>query len=519
VTNRERVLDEIVSDRRPWDILVVGGGATGLGAAVDAAARGHRTLLVERHDFAQGTSSRSTKLVHGGVRYLRQGRIGLVTESLRERGRLLRNAPHLVHAIEFVIPVYRRLDAAWYGLGLGLYDRLAGRLALGRSSRISRETVLGLAPTLAPDGLRGGVRFFDAQFDDARLAVHLAATADALGGRVVNYVEVVRLVHHNGQVRGAIARDTETGREHAIEAKVVLNATGVFVDAVRRLDDAAARTLVSPSQGAHVVLPRRFLPGDTAVLVPRTTDRRVLFAVPWHDHVVVGTTDTPVTEPQSEPVPLAAEIDFLLEHAARYLTGGPSRTDVRSVFAGQRPLVRSGARLSTAALSRDHSVEVSRSGLVTITGGKWTTYRRMAQDAVDRAERVGGLAQRACRTEDLRLHGAHDRAADDTSLAAYGTDAEHVRALAAAEPALAEPLAPGVTVTGAQIVWAARAEMARTVEDALSRRTRALVLDARASLAAAPRVAALLARELRRDATWVARSVEDYRAAVARHLP
>jgi len=516
--NRERVLDEIDAEGRPWDLLVVGGGATGLGVAVDAAARGHRALLVERHDFGQGTSSRSTKLVHGGVRYLRQGRIGLVREALLERGRLLRNAPHLVHPLAFVIPVYRRIDAAWYGLGLGVYDRLAGRHALGRSRALSRDETLRLAPTLEPEGLRGGVRFFDAEFDDARLAAHLAATADDLGGRVLNHAEVVRIVHRDGRVRGVVARDAETGREREIEARAVINATGVFVDAVRRLDETRAPPLVSLSQGAHVVLPRAFLPGDTAVLVPRTADGRVLFAVPWHERVIVGTTDTPVAEPQVEPVPFAAEIDFLLEHAARYLSRDPSRADVLSAFAGLRPLVRAASGRSTSTLSRGHSIVVSRSGLVTVAGGKWTTYRRIAQDVVDRAERVGGLEPRPCRTEDLRLHGATAEALAGTPFDVYGADADHVREIVLAEPALGDALAPGLPLIGAQVVWAVRAEMARTVEDVLARRTRALVLDARASLAAAPRVAALLARELGRDDAWAERSVLAYRAVAERHM-
>ena len=518
MTSRERVLDQIDAAAQPWDLLVVGGGATGLGVAVDSAARGHRTLLLERHDFGQATSSRSTKLVHGGVRYLRQGRIGLVREALLERGRLLRNAPHLVHPLGFVIPVYRRIDAAWYGLGLAVYDSLAGRHALGRSRALARAETLRLAPTLEPEGLRGGVHFFDAQFDDARLAAHLAATADDLGGRVLNHVEVVRILKRNGRVRGVVARDAETGHEREIEARVTINATGVFVDRLRRLDEPQVAPIVSPSQGAHLVLPRAFLPGDTAVLVPRTADGRVVFVVPWHDRVIVGTTDTPLAEPQDEPVPLAAEVDFLLEHAARYLGRDPSRADVLSAFAGLRPLVRAGTARATSALSRDHSIVVSRSALVTVTGGKWTTYRRIAQDVVDRAERVAGLERRACRTEELRLHGAVTESAVGTPLAVYGADADRLREIVSAEPTLGDRLVPDLPLIGAQVVWAARAEMARTVEDVLARRTRVLVLDARASLAAAPRVAALLARELGRDAAWVERSVAAYRVVAERHL-
>jgi glycerol-3-phosphate dehydrogenase len=519
VTNRERVLDEVDAADRPWDLVVVGGGATGLGVAVDAAARGHRTLLLERQDFAQGTSSRSTKLIHGGVRYLRQGRIGLVRESLHERGRLLRNAPHIVRPLELVIPACRAIDTAWYGLGLGIYDVLAGRHGLGRSRSLSRDETLRLVPTLEPDRLRGGVGFFDAQFDDARLATHLAATADDLGARVVNYVDVVRLIHRDGRVRGVVAVDTETGRERTIEARAVINATGVFVDTLRRLDEPRAEALVAPSQGAHVVVPREFVPGDAALLVPRTADGRVLFAIPWHDRVVLGTTDTPVAEPTRDPRPLAAEIDFLLEHAARYLRRPPERADVRSTFAGLRPLVRAAVGRSTSALSRDHTIDVSSAALISVTGGKWTTYRRMAQDVVDRAERVADLGSRPCRTQELRLHGAGHGNGAAAPLDVYGTDAARVQEIAAAEPELGERLVPGLPLIGAQVVWAVRAEMARTVEDVLARRTRALVLDARASLVAAPRVARLLARELGRDEAWIERSVLSYGEVVARHLP
>ena len=504
MTTRERVLDEIDAADRPWDILVVGAGATGLGIAVDAATRGHRTLVVERGDLACATSSRSTKLVHGGVRYLRQGRITLVREALCERSLLLRNAPHVVHPLELVIPTRGWADRAWYKVGLRVYDRLAGRHALGRTRDLSVEETLRLAPTLDPRRLSGGVAFFDAQFDDARLAVHLAATADEAGGRVLNYAEVVALRRCGERVGGAVVRDVETGRERKVAARVVINATGVFADGLRRLDEPGSPLVVSPSQGAHLVLPREFLPGSAAVLIPRTADGRVLFAIPWHGAVVLGTTDTPLARAVGDPVPLSVEIDFLLEHAARFLQRAPTRADVSSMFAGLRPLVRAASR-STSTLSRDHRIDVSRSGLVTITGGKWTTYRRMAQDAVDRAEQVGGLDRRSCRTETLRIHGE--------------TDAERVRAIAAAEPSLAEPLVPGRPWTGAHVVQAVRSEMARTVEDVLSRRTRALVVDARASLAAAPRVAALLARELGRDAAWAERSTADYRAVAERHLP
>src|SRR5579864_2073398 len=520
--NRERSLARLAGERaarRPWDVLVIGGGATGLGAAVEAAARGYRTVLLEGYDFAKGTSSRSTKLAHGGVRYLRQGDLSLVIEALHERGLLLRNAPHLVRHLRFVVPSYEWWEGPFYGAGLKVYDLLAGRSGLGPSHQLSRDETLALLPTVEPAGLRGGVVYHDAQFDDARLAVVLARTVDGLGGAAVNGVRVVGLLKtagRRGLVAGVAARDEESGDTMEIAARVVINATGVFADEVRRLDEPQAPALLAPSQGVHLVLDRRFLPGDSAVLVPHTDDGRVLFAVPWLGRVIVGTTDTPVAEAVLEPRPLPQEIEFLLTHAGRYLTGHPRAQDVLSCFAGLRPLIRgggldggdgpSGGGSGTAALRRDHTVEVSASGLVTVTGGKWTTYRRMGEDAIDAAAAVAGLPDRPSVTATLRLHGATDAG----STAGDAGDPELAR-LIAERPDLDERLHPGLPYRAAEMVRAARHEMARGVEDALARRTRALLLDARASAEAAPRAAALLAAELGRDDGWQRRQVAAYR--------
>ena len=503
----------------PFDVLVIGGGATGLGTAVEAASRGYRVALVEGRDFAQGTSSRSTKLVHGGVRYLSQGNLGLVREALRERGRLRRNAPHLVGDLEFIVPAYSWWNGPYYGMGLKLYDVLAGRYKLGKTQVLSRAQVLERIPTLEAEGLRGGVRYFDGQFDDARLAVTLALTAVDKGAVVVNHAPVVGLLKEQGKVVGARVRDGETGTEHAVRAKVVVNATGVFSDAVRRMDDPEAQGAIVPSQGVHLVLPSDFLPGTHALMVPRTDDGRVLFVVPWHGRALVGTTDTPVDTVADEPRPLEAEIHFLLEHAARYLSRDPSREDVLAVFTGLRPLVRppkDGA--NTRAISRDHTLLVSGTGLLTVVGGKWTTYRKMGEDAVNLGAKVGGLEARPSITAEMPLHGAPETPAVSTSgtpsasLAAYGTEAAGVRALAEQDEALAIPLHPRLPYLCAEVTWAARHEMARTVEDVLDRRTRALVLDARAALEAAPRVARLLACELGRDAAWEAAQVKAFEA-------
>ncbi|HEX9945250.1 MAG TPA: glycerol-3-phosphate dehydrogenase/oxidase [Thermoanaerobaculia bacterium] len=509
--NRDALLARLTGPWEIWDVLVVGGGATGLGAAVEAASRGYRTALIEASDFAKGSSSRSTKLIHGGVRYLQQGHLPLVFEALRERGLLLRNAPHLVRELSFVVPRYDWWEGPFYGMGLKLYDLLA-RGGLGPSRALSREETLDRVPTLEPKGLRGGILYQDAQFDDARLALTLARTLVDLGGVAVNYARATALIKEEAQVRGAMVRDEETGGEHEVRARVVINATGVFADGLRRLDDAASPDLLAPSQGIHLVLDRRFQPGESAILVPHTDDGRVLFAVPWLDRVIVGTTDTPVAEPSLEPRPLPEEVEFLLRHAARYLVQDPRPEDVLSCFAGLRPLVRGGRdRAKTAALSRDHTLLVSASGLVTITGGKWTTYRSMGEDAVDRAAAIAGLEERPSATADLHLHGWIEDGRPDAAWSEYGADAPALARLAAERPGLDEPLHFNLPYRACEVVWAVRHEMARTVEDVLARRTRALLLDARASAAIAPDVAGLMAAELGRDEAWQRRQVEAYR--------
>lgn len=506
------MLARLLDPGEAWDVLVVGGGATGLGAAVEAAARGYRTALIEGSDFAKATSSRSTKLVHGGVRYLQKGNVSLVLEALRERGRLLRNAPHLVRNLDFLVPRYDWWEAPFYGAGLKLYDLLAGRMGLAPSRLLSREETLDHVPTLEPRGLRGAVIYQDAQFNDARLAVTLVRTLADLGGVAVNYVRVVGLRKEEGLVRGVLVRDEEKNLEAEVRARVVVNATGVFSDDLRRMDDAEAPLLLSPSQGIHLVLDRRFQPGASAILVPHTDDGRVLFAVPWLDRVVVGTTDTPISERSLEPRPLPEEIEFLLQHAARYLTQDPRPEDVLSCFAGLRPLVRGGrAAARTAALSRDHTLLVSTSGLVTITGGKWTTYRKMGEDAIDQAALVAGLDERPSPTATLRLHGWTEPANLGTDGAEYGSDAPALARLAAERPGWDEPLHFNLPYRACEVVWAVRHEMARTVEDVLARRTRALLLDARASAATAPAVAGLMAEELGKDEAWQRDQVEAYR--------
>jgi len=509
-------------DGRTWDVVVIGGGATGLGTAVESAARGYDTLLLEAGDFAQGTSSRSTKLVHGGVRYLQQGDVSLVLEALRERGLLLHNAPHLVHHLSFVVPNYDWWEGPFYGVGLKLYDMLAGRLGLGPSEHLSRDETLERIPTIEPEGLRGGVIYYDGQFDDSRLAITLARTAAEHGATVVNYTPVTNLLKKDGLVRGVAARDAETGETFEVSARVVVNATGVFTDSVRRLDEPTATPIVRASQGVHIVLDRTFLPGHSAIMVPHTDDGRVLFAVPWHGRVIVGTTDTPMDEISVEPRPLEEELEFLLTHAVRYLTKDPDRSDILSVFAGLRPLVSPGGHESgTAAISRDHTLLVSSSGLVTISGGKWTTYRKMGEDTIDRAAQVGGLEEHDSPTEDLHLYGWKLGMDPDDPRSVYGSDADAVRVLCEADDTrrLSEPLHADLPYLRGEIVWAARNEMARSVDDALARRTRALLLNARAASEAADDAARLLADELGRDESWIHSQVAAFRETALGYLP
>ncbi len=505
---RETLLARAREQRR-WDVVVVGGGATGLGCAVDAAARGYSTLLLEGHDFAKGTSSRATKLIHGGVRYLAQGNFPLVREALAERSLLLANAPHLVHPLRFVVPAYRWHERALFGAGLAMYDLLAGSHGLERSRQLSARETLAAVPNAKADGLKGGIAYWDAQFDDARLAIALMATLFDLGGLALNYVPVDGLVTAGGRVGGVRARDVESGNALQIDARVVINATGVWADNVRRLERPAVEPLLHPSQGAHVVVDRRFLCGEDALLVPRTPDGRVLFVIPWQGRVLIGTTDLARQDLPLEPKPLAGEVDFILATAARYLARAPTRADVRSVFVGLRPLIHRRGATATRRLSREHFIEVSPAGLVTITGGKWTTYRRMAEDAVDVAQSVGQLPVRECSTARLRLHGAPRSFSRDP----YGCDRKAIDAL----PGARRTLLDGSSLTEAEVRHAARHELALSVEDVLARRYRMLFLDAALASAAAPAVAAILAEELGRDDDWQRAEVARFRSLAVQY--
>ena len=518
--NRDAMLERIRAGAGEWDLVIVGGGATGVGTAVDAASRGYRVLLLEQSDFGKGTSTRSTKLVHGGVRYLQQGNLSLVMEALEERGILRRNAAHLVHDLEFVVPNYAWWEAPFYGIGMRVYDVLAGKHGFGRSANISAEEVASRIPNIETEGLRGGVVYHDGQFDDARLLVNLVTTAAEQGAVLANYVEVTDLRKDvGGFVDGVYAREMETGEVFEIAAKCVVNATGPFADALRILDDPAAQPLIAPSQGVHLVLDASFLRGTSAIMVPRTEDKRVLFVIPWQNRALVGTTDTPIDEVTLEPQPREEEIAFLLRTAGRYLTRDPTPDDVLSVFTGIRPLVRAAAEgTRTAELSREHTIEISASGLLTIAGGKWTTYRKMAEDVVNHVATLADLVDRPCVTTSLTLHGYHEQPQVFGDLQMYGSDAVEIQALIASDLHNGARLHARFHHCVGEVVWAIRHEMARTVDDVLARRLRILVHDAEAAVEAAPRVAAIFGQELGYDVSWQREQVASFATLAARHL-
>lgn len=518
--NREEMMSRILDRTEPWDMLVVGGGATGIGIAVDAAARGYDILLVEQSDYGKGTSSRSTKLVHGGVRYLQQGNITLVMEALKERGILRENAPHLVHDLAFIVPNYDWWEAPFYGIGLKVYDLLAGRYGFGPSKVLSIAETVKRIPTLKTAGLRGGVIYYDGQFDDARLLINLARTAAEQGATLLSYARVVAFSNDRaGYLNGAVFEDIETGKEHSIKARVVINATGPFADHLRRMDDPEVSPLISPSQGIHLVFDKSFLPGNSAIMVPHTKDGRVMFAIPYLGTTLVGTTDTPIVDVPIEPRAFPEEIDFILETAGMYLQKAPSHDDILSVFTGIRPLVGAGDDKNTASLSRDHTLIISNSGLLTMAGGKWTTYRQMAEDCVNHAATLAGLDAKPCVTKRLNIHGYHKSPQKFGSLALYGSDAPAIQDLLRADTLRQERIHPALPALCGEVVWAVRFEAARTIDDFLARRTRSLLLNAQAAIQAAPKVAALMAAELGYNEQWENEQVASFRHISERYLP
>lgn len=502
-----------------WDVLVIGGGATGLGVALDAVTRGFRTILLEKSDFAKGTSSRSTKLVHGGVRYLAQGDVFLVMEALAERGRILKNAPHLTTNQEFIIPVYTWFDVLLYTTGLKFYDILAGSLSLGKSYFIGREKTLERLPNLKSEGLKGGIVYHDGQFDDSRMAMALACHCVKNGGIVLNYYKVNGLLKdERGKVKGVKASDRISGKEYEIKAGVVVNATGVFADDILRLDNPSAHHIIKPSQGVHIVLDGSFLQGRSAIMIPKTDDGRVLFAIPWYGKVVTGTTDTPLEKISDEPAALDEEISFILRTAAKYLVRAPEKKDILSVFAGLRPLASDPDNpRSTKEISRRHKIILSGSGLLTVTGGKWTTYRCMAEETVDRAMKAGLLERKDCVTKRYNLDSGNGTFSDDR-LRIYGNGAEEIINLIGENPGMGNKITGSLPYTKAEIVWICRNEMPVSIEDVLSRRTRALFLDARESEKMAAEVGSIMADELGFDSDWKTAELEKFSELVRSYV-
>jgi len=515
--NRQQNLD-LLQQVHEWDIVIIGGGATGLGAAVDAASRGYKTLLIEQADLAKGTSSRSTKLIHGGVRYLAQGNIKLVRESLRERGLLLKNASHVCQDLAFVLPSFKWWEKWYYGIGLKFYDLLSGKSSIGKTNFLSKKETKELLPAITTANLNGAIIYHDGQFDDSRLAINLAQTAVAQGASVINYCRLVSLAKTNGHITGVWIEDMLSQQKYSVNCKAVINATGVFTDDIMLLDDISHKPIITVSQGIHIVVEKKFFPGKPAMIIPSTDDGRVLFAVPWHNKVVIGTTDTPVDHINAEPKPLPEEIDFILRTINSYLNTVIERTDIKTVFAGLRPLISVKEKKRTAGLPRDHTTIVSNSGLVTITGGKWTTYRTMGKNAVDNAAFVAKLEKRGSMTESLPIHGCTNNPDKDDPLYIYGSDATGIRELMNELPVLKEKIHREFPYTKACITWAVRHEMAMTIEDVLARRTRILFLDAKAAIQAAPLVAELMAKELNRSIAWQQQQVKDFTALANNYL-
>jgi glycerol-3-phosphate dehydrogenase len=518
--NRDKVISELREHPEvKWDIIVIGGGATGMGIALDGASRGYKTLLLEQSDFAKGTSSRSTKLVHGGVRYLAQGDLMLVMEALHERGLMLKNAPHLTSDQEFVIPVYTLWDVILYTVGLKFYDLLAGRLSMGRSYFINRKKTLARLPMLIPTGLKGGVVYHDGQFDDSRMVLALAQSCVGKGGTVLNYIKVTDLLKdENGRINGVRAVEIISGYEFDLKANLVINATGVFADDLSRMDNPESKPAIKPSQGVHIVLDKSFFNSNSAIMIPKTSDGRVLFAIPWYNEVVVGTTDTPLDSISLEPVALETEINFILRTAELYLAKPPRREDILCIFAGLRPLAANPDNPdSTKEVSRRHKITLSSSGLLTIIGGKWTTYRRMAEETINKAIRVGFLERRKCVTSDLRLTKL-DGNNSNGRLHIYGDRAFEIENIMNEEPGSGIPVDPRLPYTKAELIWICRNEMPLNIEDLLARRTRALFLNARASSDIAAEAAALMAREFGYSMKWQKDQIESYNQLVKNYI-
>ncbi|WP_185878032.1 glycerol-3-phosphate dehydrogenase/oxidase [Blattabacterium cuenoti] len=519
--NRKKFLN-VLKNVDIWDIIIIGGGSTGVGIALDSSSRGYKTLLLEQEDFSKGTSSRSTKLIHGGIRYLAQGNIKLVFEALKERGFLLKNAPHLVKKKKFVIPIFNIGMGFLYWSGLKLYEWLSGSLSFGKSIFLSKNDIIKNFPEIRNEKLKGGILYYDGQFDDSRLIINIAQTCVQHKGILLNYFKVNQLKKENGKISGVLATDIENNKEYSISSKVVINATGVFSNYISRMDQLDSNILIKPSQGTHIVLSKSFFKSKNALVIPKTTDGRVLFCVPWYDHVLIGTTDTLLKKSNIDPSPLEEEIDFILQNFKRYFTTEPKKSDILSAFSGLRPLFYPKFNnKETKDISRSHKIVVNPSGLINIIGGKWTTYRKMGEETVNKAIKIGKLIKKPSITKNLKIHGSNYISNNENYYwDRYGEDQFYIGKLIKNDPILGKKLFyknKMFSFTEAEVIWMVRYEMARTVEDILARRFRLLFLNARKSIDIAPRVASLMAKELSRDKEWEKSQIASFKQLAMRY--
>ncbi len=475
--NRQTSLDKI-STVDTWDIIIIGGGATGMGIALDATTRGLKTLLVEKGDLANGTSSRSTKLVHGGVRYLKQFHFKLVFEAIKERKIILKNAPHLSSALPFIIPIYSYFNMLYYGIGLFLYEMLAGwESNIGRTTLLSRKSTINNLPFIKTKNLKGGILYYDAQFNDSQLCIDIAATATNNDATIINYFECADFIKSNEKVIGIQGVDRLSQKKYTIKGKNIINATGVFSDTILQMDDPQKSSIIKPSKGVHLVFND---PGKTltkyALMSPIKQDDRVIFVIPWMGKLLVGTTDTPIEKITTEPAASMEDVAYLLNLYNSLSENKIDKNSVVSMFAGLRPLIKLSDEDATALISREHSILTSASGIITIAGGKWTTYRKMAEDVMELVIANQKLPNSKCKTEYISV---------DISAVKNKTIESYILS----DKSLAEKIHPAFSFTKAQVVYAIQHEMAMTIEDVLARRIRLLFLDAKAAIEAAKEVA------------------------------
>lgn len=518
---RYQLIRQIENPEIEWDMIVIGGGATGLGVTLDGALRGYKVAMFEQHDFAKSTSSRSIKLLHSGVRFLKRGDLALVREASLERGRLRRNAPHLVRKVSFVIPNYSRTEVFFHTMAQWVYDLLSwGKLSLGNSTPISTRMTQKYLPTIKQDGLRGGVVYQDAQFDDARLAINIAQSCLEQGATPINYMRVIKILYDKKKkVSGVVVKDMESDKEYQIKSKCIINATGISVDEILKMDNPEQPKTVKPRQGVHIVLDEKFLQTKHAMMIPSASDDRVLFAVPWYGKIIVGTSGVVRDYYSTNPSVLDKDVDFILETFGKYVTHKPERKDILSIFIGQRPVaanIKEGEK--PREISRNHRIRVSKNNLITITGGRWTTYRRMAEDTVDRAIRMGLLPKKVCKSRMFKLHGYKLNPNVKSHLHVYGSDMPYLKKMIDNESMMAAFLHADYKFTVAEVLWAIRKEMARTVEDVLARRVRLLIMDAKAAIETAPVVAQIMADEFGYKQAWIDQQVESFTAYAQKYL-